>query len=638
LIAQTPLEILQRYWKLNSFRPNQEAILHEVIEGRDVLALLPTGGGKSVCFQVPAMMMEGTCIVVTPLIALMRDQIAQLYKKGIAATAIFSGMKRKEIEFQLDKCIYEQIKFLYISPERLQTEIFQARLPALKVSFIAVDEAHCISQWGYDFRPAYLQIGGLRERLPNISVMALTATATPKVAVDIQQKLAFKKNNCIVSSFHRKNLSYNFIFGENKLKKVIEIMQRFGGSGLIYLRNRSKTKEVSDYLKSFNLSCDFYHAGISTEERLKKQMAWQNGQTKVMVCTNAFGMGIDKSSVQFVLHLDIPDSIESYFQEAGRAGRNGDRAYSVVLYNQADIDKLKERKEHFPAVQALKKLYHDLYNYFNIAFESGKDLTFNFDFKAFNEKYPRNYILLQKGLQLLEQNNLIVFNEAFLKPTKINIRATKQELYKFQVENPRFDPFIKFLLRTYAGILESYIKIDELFIAKQLNAKIADITAALDYLHKLSIIDYIPQSELPSLTFVENRCDAQQLTLDMSLIQLRQSHYMEQIQALEALIQSPHECRAKQLLQYFGETMASSCEICDVCRKSKLQSETVSEGLAKKIIHLLQQSPLRSQMLLNQFAPVQHMEVKAAIELLLEREILIRNEGNVLNLNLNYVL
>ncbi len=634
----TPLEILQKYWKLQAFRPNQENIISEVLNKRDTLALMPTGGGKSICFQIPALILPGLCLVITPLIALMRDQISNLALKKIPATAIFSGMHQREIEYQLDKCIYSDIKFLYLSPERIHTEIFLARLPNLKISFITVDEAHCISQWGYDFRPAYLKIKELRELLPSTPILALTATATPKVSSEIQQALGFKKENIIISSFKRKNLSYNFVFEENKLQKTIDTIRTLKGSGLIYVRNRQKTAEISNYLNSFNIPCDYYHAGLSQNIRDLKQKKWQRSNNEVMVCTNAFGMGIDKSDVKFVIHLDIPESVEAFFQEAGRAGRNEQKAYAVMFFNQLDIDKLRERKDLYPSLIEVKKLYQELHTYYNISYEAGANAVFPFDLISFKDKIQWKIPTLLKGLQILEQNGIIVLNDAFHKPSKLFIKATKTELYTFQIENQKLDILIKTILRMYGGVFDNYIKINEEKIAFSLKSNKSEIIQALNYMNQLQLIDYIEQNDDATISFIENRLALDQLQLNNELFQMRFNHYHQQILGLEKLIETNNQCRNIILLEYFKEITDETCGICDYCRKSFKKAFQYDQNIYSEILSQLKDHPLSFEKLLETFEIQTHPEVKRIIAHLVDIENLERIEGNVLILNSNLLL
>jgi len=452
------ISILKQYWGHDSFRPLQEEIIQSVLEKRDTLALLPTGGGKSICFQIPAMMLPGICIVVTPLIALMKDQVQHLKDIGIQAVAIYSGLKSREVDIILDNCIFGQIKFLYLSPERLYSELVQERIKHMPVNLFAIDEAHCISQWGYDFRPPYLQLGKLKELHPDVPFLALTATATTAVIADIQDKLQFKQNNVFVKSFLRDNLGYMALEEENKAGRMIRIIQKLGGSGVVYVRNRRETQEVARYLVNIGISADFYHAGLLGKERDSKQEAWMQNRTRVIVATNAFGMGIDKPDVRFVIHLDIPESLEAYYQEAGRAGRDGKKAFPVLLYQQGDKDRLlKNVKLSFPSVAFIQQVYHHLCNHFQIPYGAGEGLTFDFDVVAFIKKYKIETIPTLSALKFLEKDGWLAVSEAVFIPSRFKFEVNHQELYKIQVQYERYDKLIKAILRSYGGVFDDYI-------------------------------------------------------------------------------------------------------------------------------------------------------------------------------------
>jgi len=432
------------------------------MEGKDTLALLPTGGGKSICFQVPTMMMEGLCIVVTPLIALMKDQTENLKRKGIKAVAVYSGMHRDEIELAINNSIYGDVKFLYLSPERLETDLIKLNIERMKVCLMAVDEAHCISQWGYDFRPAYMKITEFRHYLPRVPVLALTATATAKVATDIQEKLSFPKPNLFQQSFERKNLAYVVLKEEDKLKRLIKIANNLKGSGIVYLRSRSKTKNIAEFLQKNNISAGFYHAGLDRTSRDSRQNAWMKGDMRVMVATNAFGMGIDKSNVRFVVHLDIPDNPESYFQEAGRAGRDGKPSYSVLLFEKADINELENSiKTKFPEIKTIRQVYQALGNFLQLPVGAGKDVSFEFDFSAFCHQYNFNQQIAYNSLKYLEKEGYLMLLEFTDADSKLFIKASREDLYKFQVENVKSEKFIKTIVRSYSGLVTEFVRINE---------------------------------------------------------------------------------------------------------------------------------------------------------------------------------
>ncbi|HHN47896.1 MAG TPA: ATP-dependent DNA helicase RecQ, partial [Bacteroidales bacterium] len=490
--------ILLKYWGYQEFRPRQEEIIQSVLDGNDTLALLPTGGGKSICFQVPALAKEGLCLVITPLIALMQDQVENLKRKNINAVAIYSGMHRNQIELALDNCMFGDVKFLYLSPERLETEKFRAVLTRLNINLIAVDEAHCISQWGYDFRPPYLRIAAIRVFLPNVPVLALTATATPRVVKDIQDKLGFAAENVFKQSFERKNLTYVVQLEENKLGRLLKICDRIKGTGIVYVRNRRRTREISDFLNSQKVSANFYHAGLDPATRNKRQTAWMTGQTRVMVSTNAFGMGIDKPNVRFVVHMDLPDSLEAYFQEAGRGGRDGNTSYAVVLYEKADIIDLRHNHElSYPAIDLIKKVYHALGNYFQLATGSGKDRSFDFELSEFCNQYRLNPVTTFSALKFLEKEGYLMLSEDVGSPSLVNIKTKKENLYRFQVENPMYDPFIKLLLRSYSGLFTTFARISEAEIARRMPMPINDVIKTLHTLNQAGLITYVPRKEKP---------------------------------------------------------------------------------------------------------------------------------------------
>ena len=464
----TPREILKQYWGHDDFRPMQEEIITSVLQGHDTLALLPTGGGKSVCFQVPALAAEGICVVVSPLIALMKDQVENLKTKGIQAIAIVSGMGRREVDIALDNCIYGPIKFLYISPERLASDLVRERIRYMNVNLFAVDEAHCISQWGYDFRPSYLKIADLRELHPKVPVLALTATATAQVREDIQEKLLFKQPDVYQKSFERRNLRYVVQNTENKLKKLLDVANGIQGSGIVYVRSRKETFEIAKFYNENYIKADYYHAGLPIDERSAKQEAWKTNRTRIIVATNAFGMGIDKPDVRFVIHKDIPESLEAYYQEAGRGGRDEQRAYGVLLYNRTD--RVKEEKKFqlsFPSVEEIKRIYHHLANYCQLAYEAGEGESFDLDLGEFCARHQLDAIKTLNALKFLEQDEYVSFNESVYLPSRFRFEVLNEELYNFQIQNPGWDAFIKTLLRSYGGSFENYVRLKEFDLARR---------------------------------------------------------------------------------------------------------------------------------------------------------------------------
>ncbi|TAL60569.1 MAG: ATP-dependent DNA helicase RecQ, partial [Bacteroidetes bacterium] len=465
-------QILLKHWGYSHFRALQEDIINSVLAGNDTLALMPTGGGKSLCFQIPALAKEGICIVISPLIALMKDQVENLRAKGVKAMAITSGMSKKEIDIAFDNCVYGDYKFLYLSPERLDSGLARTRIQKMNVNLIAVDEAHCISQWGYDFRPSYLKIADIKEMLPAVPILALTATATPDVAADIQKKLLFpargKPSNFFQKSFERKNLAYVVIKEEDKMSRLLKIVTRISGTGIVYVRNRKKSQEITDFLRANNISADYYHAGIEGSARDAKQDAWIHNKTRVIVCTNAFGMGIDKPDVRFVVHLDMPDCLEAYFQEAGRAGRDEKKSYAVLLFNGADkIDAERNMLMSFPPMEEIRKTYQSLSNYFQIPIGAGQGSVFDLDINDLCSKYNLHHLTAYNSIKFLEKEGMVSLTEAFHMPSRIHFVFNKEELYKFQVEHNFYDDFIKLLLRSYSGLFDTYVKISEQDIAKR---------------------------------------------------------------------------------------------------------------------------------------------------------------------------
>ncbi|MEZ0453938.1 ATP-dependent DNA helicase RecQ [Sphingobacterium thalpophilum] len=559
------LSILRQYWGFESFRPLQEEIIQSVMSGKDTLALLPTGGGKSICFQVPALMKEGICIVVTPLIALMKDQVEHLQKNGIQAVAIYSGMKKREVDITLDNCVYGQIKFLYLSPERLYSDLVRERIRYMKVNLFAVDEAHCISQWGYDFRPPYLELARLRELHPDVPFLALTATATERVIADIQRKLGFPASNVFVKSFLRDNLAYMAIEEEDKMGRMVRIIHKLGGSGIVYVRNRRETLEIARILINNGISSDYYHAGLPGPERDQKQDAWMNNNIRVIVATNAFGMGIDKPDVRFVIHLDLPDSLEAYYQEAGRAGRDGKKAYPVILYQKNDEQKLLDTLQvSFPDIPFIQQSYHYLCNHFQIPYGAGAGITVDFDVVTFAKKYQLPLVPVMNALKFLERDGWLTLSEAVTIPSRFKFEIDHTELYKVQVQYAKYDKLIKAILRTYGGVFENYILINEYEFANKLGIPYAKVVELLKSLEGLEIASYLPSTDAPQLTFLQNRVDYKHLHIDHVFIRERHQVKEDQVNGMIGYIEKSH-CRSQSLLLYFGEKNAGFCQVCDLC-------------------------------------------------------------------------
>lgn len=626
-------EILEKYWGYRSFRPSQEEIINSVLNGTDALALLPTGGGKSICFQVPGLAMDGICVVVSPLIALMKDQVENLTKKGIKAIAITSAMHKREIDIALDNCVHGNVKFLYLSPERLETEIVKVRLQKMNVNLIAIDESHCISQWGYDFRPSYLKIELLREILPKVPFLALTATATKEVVVDIQEKLRFKKKNVIQQSFERKNIAYILLNEEDKLARLLKIAQKVSGSGIVYVRNRKKTQDIANYLRSNKISADFYHAGLDSKTRDIKQSEWINNETRVIVCTNAFGMGIDKPDVRFVVHIDLPDSLEAYFQEAGRAGRDEQKAFAILLYNNGDKIELNRNVENsFPEMDAIRQTYQALANYYQIPSGSGLGTTFSFDISAFCDNYKLQAITVFNSLKFIEREGYILLSDAFFQAARLKLEVSRDDLYKFQISNPAFDVFIKLLLRNYAGLFDNFEKINEYDLAKKLNLKQTEVIKKLNLLHQQKIITYSPQTELPQLTFTMPRVDTKDLSLSKENFSSLKKRAIERMDAVLNYTASSHKCRSQLLLAYFGEIETSSCGQCDICleQKRKVLYSDEFDTISIQIKQLLSLHPMELKMLVNSITNMHEDKIIHTIQWMIDNDQLLYNEQNLL--------
>lgn len=559
-------KILYQYWGYTTFRAIQQEVIESVFKGIDTLALMPTGGGKSITFQVPAMAKEGLCLVVTPLIALMKDQVENLKKKGIKAVAIHSGMTKHELEITLDNCAYGNVKFLYLSPERLNTELFRVRLRKINVNLVAIDESHCISQWGYDFRPSYLKISELRELLPDVPFLAVTATATPEVVEDIQEKLGFVQKRVVKMSFERKNLVYLVRNVEDKNKHLLKIVNALPGTGVVYVRSRQKTQDIAQMLQKEGISADFYHAGLTTELRNAKQDDWQHDRTRIIVSTNAFGMGIDKPEVRFVVHMDLPDSPEAYFQEAGRGGRDGKLAYAILLYNETDKAKIQQRVDSsFPEPEEIRRCYQALCSFLSVAIGAGKDEVYDFNLMDFATTYKFNFARAYSCLKFLELEGYIELTDELDNPSRIMVVADKNELYKYQVAHADMDHFVKVLLRNHAGLFSDYVRIDEAYIARVAGVSLSNATENLIKLSRAKIINYIPRKKTPLIIFTEERLDDKNLRISRENYHLRKERYMKRIEAMVNYASGTAKCRSVSLLEYFGEKNATRCGKCDVC-------------------------------------------------------------------------
>ena len=589
-------EILKQYWGYDSFRDLQEEIITSIGEGKDTLGLMPTGGGKSITFQVPALAQEGICIVITPLIALMKDQVQNLRKREIKALAIYSGMTRQEILTALENCIFGNYKFLYISPERLDTEIFRTKLRSMKVSMITVDESHCISQWGYDFRPAYLKIAEIRELLPEVPVLALTATATPEVVTDIQARLKFREGNVFRMSFERKNLAYIVRKTDNKTKELLYILQRISGSAIIYVRNRRRTKEITELLMNEGITADFYHAGLDNAVKDLRQKRWQSGEVRVMVATNAFGMGIDKPDVRIVLHLDLPDSPEAYFQEAGRAGRDGEKAYAVILYSKSDKTTLHKRVvDTFPDKEYILNVYEHLQYYYQMAMGDGFQCIREFNLEEFCRKFKYFPVPVDSALKILTQAGYLEYTDEQDNSSRILFTIRRDELYKLREMGKEAEALIQSILRSYTGVFTDYAYISEESLAVRTGLTRQQIYNILVTLTKRRIVDYIPRKKTPYIIYTRERLEFRFLHIPASVYEERKARYEARIKAMEEYVTTENICRSRMLLRYFGEKNEHNCGQCDVClskRATDNLSEESYEEVKRQILDLLSHSPL----------------------------------------------
>lgn len=558
-------DILKEFWGYDTFRSKQEDIIDNVLQNKDTLALLPTGGGKSICFQVPGMLLDGICIVISPLIALMHDQVNGLKQKGIKAVAITSGMSKRQIDIALDNAIYGNTKFLYVSPERLKSRLFLARFEKMNVNLIAVDEAHCISHWGYDFRPSYIEIVKLREIKPNIPFLALTATATPVVVTDIQDKLAFKNQNVIQKSFVRENVSYITLQTNNKLNRIIEFSKKLKGSGIIYCATRKATKTLCKYLIENGISANFYHGGLNQDQRKVKQTAWISNETKIIVATNAFGMGIDKPDVRFVLHYDIPQSIEAYFQEAGRGGRDLQKARAILFFEPKDVHDLKDKIElKYPPISTIKSVYTALGNHLQLAIGSGKNESFNINILNFSDKYNLHLITVYNALKFLELGGFIILNENNFEPSKIKVLVNNYELYQYQVKSKLLNTIIQFIIRSHMGIFEEYVSINETVIAKKLKISQQELIKQLNFLQTNEVIDYVPKFRDSKITYITERLTDNNFSIDPIFYENRKKDAFEKLDAMLNFLDND-VCRSQYLLNYFGEKDSKPCGNCNVC-------------------------------------------------------------------------
>ncbi|MCQ2286147.1 MAG: RecQ family ATP-dependent DNA helicase [Bacteroidales bacterium] len=597
-------QILKRYWGYNQFRPLQEDIILSVLEHKDTLALLPTGGGKSICFQVPALAMDGLCIVISPLIALMKDQVENLKKRGIKAEAIYSGKSKHETELIINNATFDkEFKFLYVSPERLKTDAFRLNISKMPVSMFAVDEAHCISQWGYDFRPPYLEIAEIRKYFPQAPILALTATATPEVVKDIQLRLDFKKENVFQKSFRRANLTYFVVKEEDKNNRMLRIMNRYPGTGVVYVRNRRKTQEVAQFLSEHGISADFYHAGLDGETRDRKQNAWMRGETRVIVSTNAFGMGIDKPDVRFVIHIDIPDTLEAYFQEAGRGGRDEKPAVAIMLYDNNDVRELKRTFAlTFPPIDVIKNCYETLCENFNIPVHSGKGYSHLFDIEHFSKSNGLNITQTYNSINFLEKMGLLILVEDEERVSVVKVLMNHFEY--FEKTQPKLSDFLKTLLRSYTGLFTTYAKINESEIARRTGETEEAVIEKLKELNRLKVISYRPKTTKPVMIFLEERVEKKCLYIDPKIYEQRKKVAEKRLKSVLDYVADEETCRSQLLLQYFGEMKSPACGNCDGCLRHKHTKlpATDFENIAKEIKESFGKQKITLKQLLYKFS------------------------------------
>ena len=633
--SQTDIHLyLKKYWGHNAFRALQEDIILSAIAKKDTLALLPTGGGKSICFQIPGLAIGGTCLVVSPLIALMTDQVQNLKQKGISAVAITSVMNAKEIDIALNNAAYGHVQFLYVSPERIANENFRQKLSYLPIGLIAIDEAHCISQWGYDFRPSYLKIAELRQYFPNIALIAVTASATEEVIADIQHKLEFKNQAVFRQSFERKNIRYVVQQEENKYARLLKIIKNIGGSGIVYVRNRKKTEEISFWLKQQQISASFYHAGIKANERTVIQQDWIDNKQQIIVATNAFGMGIDKPDVRFVVHLDLPESLEAYFQEAGRAGRDEKPAYAILLCNNNDAFTLKEQFEKkTPTVDEIKQVYQAIFNFYQIPVESGEGLSITFNIDEVARNYNIKAITIYNAIKCLEKEGYVSLLDAGYEPSKVMLKTNKEDLYSFQLKHAKYEPLLKTLLRSYGGLFEQYAHIKEKEVAYRAKISEFELQQQLDYLNKQGVISFIPQTTLPQLVFLQNR-----INLKFEKIQLINYPILKQkaetrIDSVINYITENSICRSRLLLSYFDERDTKDCHYCDVCVEKNKERQKTEEPIKKEITALLHQQPKTFEGIINALQSYNAKDLSDIINRMIDDELLAVHTDNTIYVN-----
>ena len=625
-------KILKDYWGYDNFRGIQEDIIQSIGSGRDTLGLMPTGGGKSITFQVPAMAKDGLCIVITPLIALMKDQVRNLRDRGIKAIAIYSGMTREEIIIALENCIFGNYKFLYISPERLDTEIFRIKLRSMKVSMITVDESHCISQWGYDFRPAYLKISEIRNLLPDVPVLALTATATPEVVKDIQQRLAFKEENVFRMSFERKNLAYIVRRTESKQEELLHILKHVEGSAIVYAHNRKRTKEYAQLLNEKGITATFYHAGLSNDTKDQRQKSWVKGETRVMVATNAFGMGIDKPDVRLVVHVDTPDSPEAYFQEAGRGGRDGKKAYAVLLYSKSDKATLKKRiTDTFPEKDYIRTVYEHLNYYYQMAMGDGLGCTREFNIDEFCRNFKHFPIQVDSALKILTRAGYLEYTDEQDNNSRLMFTLTKEELYRIHETSPETEKLINIILRSYTGVFTEYAYINEETLSLRSGMTRQQVYDTLILLTRRRILHYIPGKKTPYIIYTRERQEADRLVFTKEVYEDRKESFIHRIEAMTEYAETDDKCRSRMLLLYFGEKNEHNCGQCDVCLSSHSSGirQGIFDEISRAIEEALKDKEMTTSELMEHIASYEKENVAKTLSYLLSEEIIYQKNGRL---------
>ena len=624
---------LKKYWGFESFRTKQEEIINDILVQKDTLALLPTGGGKSICYQIPALVKEGICIVVSPLVALMKDQTSKLQKHNIKAIAITGGLNQHELDIALDNCIYGNIKLLYVSPERLESDLVRERIKKMNVNLIAVDEAHCISQWGYDFRPSYLKIAEIRALKPESPILALTATATKKVAKDIQDKLLFKKQNVIQNSFRRENLAYMALEESHKSTRVHKILQKIKGPAIIYVRNRKKTYEFSSELNKLGISSTYYHAGLSEDERTANQAKWMINTTRVMVATNAFGMGIDKPDVRLVIHLQNPNTTEAYFQEAGRAGRDGKKAFAISLFQKSDFkDSMNQFTETYPSSSDVRNIYQNMANFLQIAIGDGYEQSYDFEFEKFCSKYQLNKYKCIKALNILEKDNLINYNSYNNSPSSVLIIGDSKSIINYNSPNSKKNELIQLILRLYPGVFDNPVDIKERNLAIQLNLKSNQINKILKELDQEKLIAYTQRKNNSKITFCTARYSSKFLPISKFHFNERKSLLKQKLKHINDYLLNTSICRSKVLLDYFGEKQSEDCNICDICISKKADSKSFRKDIRTQLLESVQKNPIDISTFIARYSKIKEQVILDEINNLISEELLLKT-GKILKSN-----